>query len=170
VYILSAKEKVPMKRYRPAKRRGFTLVELLLVIVIISILSGMVMLSTGSALDSAESVRVLNDLRNLKGAALMYFVDANQWPGSTDGASLDRYMDRPLFSSGSTQYNGLRVASYNDGGVPRGLIGLGLYTADNQAHRPSVRRKLINNALGSGLKNSAGNDYNGENAIYTAMN
>ena len=79
---------------------------------------------------------MLNDLRNLKGAALMYFVDTNRWPGSTDGTSLDRYMDRPLFSSGSTQYNRLRVTMYNDGGVTRGLIGVGLFTGESQVLRP----------------------------------
>lgn len=45
-----------IKKYRKAK--GFTLIELLIVIVIIGILAGMMMLSTGAATDRAQATKL----------------------------------------------------------------------------------------------------------------
>ena len=57
------------------KRKGFTLVELLIVIVVIGILSAMMMLSSTEAVSSARASNIVSNLRNLKTAALSYYVD-----------------------------------------------------------------------------------------------
>lgn len=62
-------------------KKGFTLVELLVVIVIIGVLAGMMMLSTGKATDKAEAAKIINDLRTIKAAALMYYADTGVVPG-----------------------------------------------------------------------------------------
>ena len=57
------------------KRKGFTLVELLIVIVVIGILSAMMMLSSTEAVTSANASNIVSNLRNLKTAALAFYVD-----------------------------------------------------------------------------------------------
>ena len=57
------------------KREGFTLVELLIVIVVIGVLSAMMMLSSTEAVSSAKAADIISDLRNLKTAALAWYPD-----------------------------------------------------------------------------------------------
>ena len=83
-----------MKKFRKAK--GFTLVELLIVIIIIGILAGMMMLSTGSATDKAEATKIVSNLRNMKAAVVMYYADNGAWPAvdmDFTNASFDKYLD-----------------------------------------------------------------------------
>ena len=56
-------------------RMGFTLVELLIVIVVIGILSAMMMLSSTEAMSSARAAKIISDLRNLKTAVTAWYVD-----------------------------------------------------------------------------------------------
>lgn len=60
---------------REMKREGFTLVELLIVIVVIGVLSAMMMLSSTEAVSSAKAADIISDLRNLKTAALAWYAD-----------------------------------------------------------------------------------------------
>jgi general secretion pathway protein G len=57
------------------KARGFTLVEMLIVIAIIGILSGSLMLTMGAGTDKAEASRIVSDLNSLKLAAGLYYAD-----------------------------------------------------------------------------------------------
>ena len=83
-----------MKKMLKRKSKGFTLVELLIVIIIIGILAGMMMLSTGGATAKAEATKIVSDMRNLKAAAIMVYAEDMEWP--TAMASLDDYVDTAI--------------------------------------------------------------------------
>lgn len=78
-----------IRKYR--KSKGFTLVELLIVIIIIGILAGMMMLAAGSATDKAEATKIVSNMRNIKAAAVMYYADKSDW--TSDITDLSGYMD-----------------------------------------------------------------------------
>ena len=62
-----------MKSSRNVVRKGFTLVELLIVIVLISMLSTMIMISSSDSVTSAQRVEIVGNLRTMRvGALAMY--------------------------------------------------------------------------------------------------
>jgi len=91
-------------RKKIKKQAGFTLVELLIVIIIIGILAGSMLLVAGSASEKAEAAKIVSNMRSLKTAALLYYADeagkASEVvvPGTP---SLDKYMDRKLADMGN---------------------------------------------------------------------
>lgn len=65
-----------MKTRKPKyARRGFSLNELLITIIIIGILASMSLLYFGSGTDSAESVRILNELEGIQNALTTYSME-----------------------------------------------------------------------------------------------
>ena len=106
------------------RKTGFTLVELLIVIVIIGILAGMMMFATGAATDKAQATKIVNNMRTLKSAVLMYYMDNYKWPdGGSDTANnkgidasvLRGYVDQSKFtdSIGGT-YSIIKRSTVND--------------------------------------------------------
>jgi general secretion pathway protein G len=89
------------------KRKAFTLVELLIVIIIIGILSSVMLLLMGTAEDKAEATAILSDMRSMKSAMVIFKLEKGRWPVLTSdeteikklfgGASLENFS---LMSSG----------------------------------------------------------------------
>ena len=89
------------KNGKGLRRQAFTLVELLIVIIIIGILAGAMLLVRQSGQDSADATVIINDLRTMKAAALMFDADnpkrdLTPLVGVNAIKHLENFMDRPL--------------------------------------------------------------------------
>ena len=100
------------------KVNGFTLVELLIVIIIIGTLAGMMMLSVATVKDKAEATKIVSNLRNIKAAAMMYYFDNSLWPSADVDLSvtngLSKYIDQTL-PGYTLKSDGISVSAQADG-------------------------------------------------------
>lgn len=118
---------INLKKMLKRKSKGFTLVELLIVVIIIGILAGMMMLSTGSATAKAEATKIVSDMRNMKAAAVMVYADTTTWP--TAIASLDEYIDQKIDATkygiaASGDYIEFKISTISDSAVKDSLAKL----------------------------------------------
>lgn len=77
------------------KKKGFTLVEVLIVIIIVGALSSILMISATAAMDKAEATKIVADLKNIKSASILYFADKSTWP-SGDISLVNPYLSAEL--------------------------------------------------------------------------
>lgn len=85
------------------RSRGFSLIEILIVIIIIGILSGSLMITIGSATSKSEATKIVSNLEVLKTAVVMYYADNQQWFSQSEQGwgvisinSLSQYLDRGI--------------------------------------------------------------------------
>ena len=77
-----------MKRCK-TKSAGFTLVELMVVIVIIAILAGVVVLAFEPTVGKVMPVRVKHDFKQIGEAVKLFKLDTNRYPESIDDLLAD---------------------------------------------------------------------------------
>ena len=73
------------------KRKGFTLVELLIVIVVIGILAAMMMLSSTEAVNSAKAAKIVSDFSLMKRAVNAWYLDNYERLGLGAGNVKEEY-------------------------------------------------------------------------------
>jgi general secretion pathway protein G len=73
-------------------REGFTLVELLIVISLISILAAMGIVQYKNSVTSAKEAVLRNDLFHMRDAIDQYYADKNKYPSTLDSLVSEGYM------------------------------------------------------------------------------
>ena len=152
------------RKIKAGTRRGFTLIELLAVIVIIGILTSGILLSSGAATSSARALGIVNDLRGMKEAVLMMYIDRMDYfdKGGDFGElkpkeALASYVDNPEKYDdhyGFTASGGKWYVTYT------------IKDADPGAEE--IKTRLAGRAESAGLLASAkqGDAYKGGNTVY----
>ncbi|MDR1481099.1 MAG: hypothetical protein LBI74_00565 [Synergistaceae bacterium] len=57
----------------------------------------------------AEPEDIINDLRSLKSASLLFYVDFGTWPSPGQETSLDAYLDRPMVLADPPRYSSVTL-------------------------------------------------------------
>ena len=77
------------------ERKGFTLVELMVVIVILGLLATIVIINVVPALDTASAQKARTDIQTIDSAVQQYYVDNRRYPTTREGlAALRPYLRR----------------------------------------------------------------------------
>ena len=156
-------------------RKGFTLVELLIVIVVIGILSAMLMLSSTEAVTSAEASNIVSNLRNLKTAALALYTDELDYADNDklEVGVITSTNGTPSTSNGSFD----KVITYMNNGAAADFVNYGITkTADGwfvyrQAINDSrVRSKLAGRAKSVGLLGGTAANALSQSTQYSSTN
>ena len=153
-----------MKKCRA--RSGFTLVELLIVIAVIGILMSGMLLSGSSATSSARALSIVNDLRVMKQAVFLMYLDsmdhfdsgeAPTFENLTPASALARYIDNPGKYEGDRY--GFAVSNTGKWYVT--------YTIGNDAGTNEVKASLSGRAKTDGLLEKDGKEpYKGGSEVY----
>lgn len=144
--MIQLNKKILKKFQRSSFKKGFTLVEVLIVMIIIGILAGGMTLVAGGSRDIAEATRIVSDLKSIKVATLMWIVDdpngvdPNIWE-EKGHSSLDQYLDKPILDNNKYKFETITL---NDREV--WLLGYDLSGARN-----GVVKKLADQAESAGL-------------------
>lgn len=147
-------------------RKGFTLVELLIVLVIIGVLAGSLLLVFGHARNRSTATRIVSNLMTLKRASVIFFYDNGEWP-ENEGADYDKlrkYIDKDEFSVGwDTDANtketyGIQVLNSTD-------VYVAAAVGDNQGITQGIRDVLETIRMSYNLTKQDGTDYTKDSVV-----
>jgi general secretion pathway protein G len=73
-------------------QRGFTLIEILVVMVIITILAGISVAMYGNGITKSKEAVLKQDLKEMREAIDAFHADKNKWPSSLDDLVAEKYI------------------------------------------------------------------------------
>ena len=156
-------------------RKGFTLVELLIVIVVIGILSSAMLFSGRESIRTTRAGNVVATLRNFASAAMTFYTDSmdhfTRNPGTPE--NLKGWVEKYMYSAGNTIQDEGKYKVWNDSGT--WWVGYDL-TDD----KDGIKGRITSRAGASGLVGSGSIDtcpakdtgtnkypeYNNHNAVW----
>jgi len=69
-------------------KKGFTIIELMVVIAVIAVLSSIVLVLLGNAKEKSRDARRVSDMREIQNALNLYFTDNNRFPRVTPAVDI----------------------------------------------------------------------------------
>ncbi len=108
------------------RRGGFTLIELMVVVVIVSILAGIAIPNYRVMITKARAADVLGDVDVVYVAATNYLANNHTWPADAAAATIPTGMDTYLPNGFSFTQDGFEL-DWDNGG---GLVGISVVTDD----------------------------------------
>ena len=110
-----------MNKIRKQKQQGFTLIEILVVIVIIGLLAGIVVPNLVGQVDDAKITTARSNMSSIANALTLYRLKKGRYPSSdqglqslTTGDSLTRFMDRVPLDPWDNDYQYIYPGSSGD--------------------------------------------------------
>jgi prepilin-type N-terminal cleavage/methylation domain-containing protein len=113
VAVIKSKDRHLLMKINLKSRRGFTLVEIMIVVAIIALLASIAVPGFLRARKRSQASRILNDLRLIDGAVDLYAIETNKMGGVTvNTVDWTNYMKK-----GSILYNSARSILGHDYGL-----------------------------------------------------
>lgn len=127
-----------------SKRRsgGFTIVELLIVIVVIGILAAIVIVAYNGIQDSARAQTKVNDLKTIQKLILAYYAQNGSYPSTSGSYTYQRLSGDafiPGINTGSTAVTNKALPSVTDGPTSSGYNNTYAYQSDGTTYYNIIR-------------------------------
>ena len=85
-------------------KKGFTIIEMLIVVTIIAVLAGLILRGMGGALPRSRDARRLGDLKNIQNMLELYYTKHNTYPTDLDTLANDLSTTLPKDPSTGSPY------------------------------------------------------------------
>ena len=89
---------------KKSDEKGFTLVELMVVVVIIGILASLAVFALGGQVDKAKKNKIEADLRIIDAAIELYYVEKGEYPNSLDDLVGEYLKEEPVHPNEGKEY------------------------------------------------------------------